>query len=62
MDGKFFTDTPQNLIAAGKVAKIPFISGVSLLTFLQLFALTFSGAQNVDDEGTVLALPSVNIT
>ncbi|KAG6829190.1 hypothetical protein H0H92_005390 [Tricholoma furcatifolium] len=43
-DGVFLTDNPQQLVLAGKVANVPFITG------------------DCDDEGTIFALSSLNIT
>ena len=56
VDGRFLTDTPQNLVLQGSIATIPHVSGVSfsLLSSACFRALTCS--QNVNDEGTVFSL------
>ena len=54
------TDTPQNLVAAGSVANVPFVTGVS--NFKLHVRTVLSVLQDCDDEGTLFSLSTLNIT
>ena len=61
-DGIFLKDDPQKLVEHGSVAKVPFVAGAFL--FLDMLTLNnllvFPGC--TDDEGTLFAISSQNLT
>lgn len=59
-DGLFLQDNPQRLVEQGKVMNVPFVSGKLRLHLTRLCLIIASG--NVDDEGTLFSLSSLNIT
>ena len=62
VDGQFLTDNPQQLILAGKVANVPFVTGVCRSTDPALAASNLYMMQDVDDEGTLFSLGLLDIT
>ncbi|KAF5376472.1 hypothetical protein D9615_008628 [Tricholomella constricta] len=61
-DGTFITDNPQKLVEEGKVANIPFVIGEYYLFLPPGFSSNPFFAGDCDDEGTLFALSSLNVT
>lgn len=61
-DGVFLLDNPQQMVLNGQVAKIPFVTGLHhYFNFLNRSNLLFLTG-DVDDEGTIFASPTLNVT
>ena len=61
MDGVFLKEKSQDLVLKGSVAKVPFVNGVSSRNS-DRGAIAQSAFQDCDDEGTLFALASLNVT
>ena len=62
-DGVFLKDDPQKLVELGSIANVPFVSGMFLFIYIWLTSNKLSVPSGcTDDEGTLFAISSRNVT